>query len=48
MTYIKPELTQSATALSTIQSSQEKPGTINPDAGVPHMLGTASAYEADE
>jgi hypothetical protein len=48
MKYTKPELRRLDTALGAIQSSTEKPGTINPDAGVPHMLGTPSAYEADE
>jgi len=48
MKYNKPEVRKLDTALEAIQNSQTKPGRINPDAGVPHMLGTPSAYEADE
>ena len=48
MKYEKPEVTKLATAVNVIQGSTEKPGSIYPDAGVPHMLGTVNAYEADE
>jgi len=48
MKYNKPELRKLHTALDAIQNSQAKPGTITADAGVPKMLGTPSAYEADE
>jgi hypothetical protein len=48
MKYNKPELRKLHTALDAIQNSQAKPGRITPDAGVPKMLGTPSAYEADE
>ena len=48
MKYNKPELRKLDAALAAIQSATKKPGQINPDAGVPKMLGTPSAYEADE
>jgi hypothetical protein len=48
MTYHKPEVAKLPNALESIKNAQEKPGDIYPDSGVPHMLGTATAYEADE